>query len=150
MLWILISVGGSVVLTTSILVVVFATIRRRIDQEAQQLDDVVLDTGATKMTTRYDGFRSEQLVRGGLRRNHVRAVLTETHLHLIERPQHYGVFARADLPRFTVGVVGNDLHLRSTDPPEATGTIDYRIRVDDPMRWVEALRAAGARSEQLG
>lgn len=150
MLWILIAVVGSIVLTTAILVVVFVGIRRGIDRDAQRLDGVVLDSGVTKMTTRFDGFRSEQLVRGGLRRNHVRAVLTETHLHLVERPQRYGIFRRADLPRFTVGIVEDRLHLRSTDPPEATGTIGYQIDVDDPARWVDALVAAGARPEHGG
>lgn len=121
--------------------------RRRRATQPDRADD---DSGITKMTTRFDHFRSERLVRGGVRRNHVRAVLTETHLHLLERPQRYGVFSRADLPRFTVGLVGTRLHLRSVDPPDATGTIDYQVDVDDPARWVGALVAAGARPERLG
>ena len=145
MLWVLLGVGGPVVLTVVILFVVFAAIRRRIDADANRLDDIVLDSGVTKMTTRFKGFRTEGLVRGGMRRNHVRAVLTASHLHLVERPQVYGIFEHGDLSRFTVGIVGEHLHLWSADPPRAVGEVDYRIAVSDPARWVEALVAAGAR-----
>lgn len=148
MIWVLLGVSVPVVLTAAILFVVFAAIRRRIDADADRLVDVVLDSGVTKMTTRFDGFRTEGLVRGGMRRNHVRAVLTASHLHLLERPQRYGVFEHGDLSRFTVGIVGDDLHLQSTDPPRAVGAIDYRISVSDPARWVEALVAAGARRDR--
>lgn len=145
MLWLLLGVVGSLVVTAAILFVVFAAIRRRIDALANRLDDVTLDSGVTKMTTRFVGFRAEGLVRGGLRRNHVRAVLTSSHLHLVEQPQVYGVFEHGELSRFTVGIVGKDLHLRTADPPRAVGEVDYRIAVSDPERWVEALVAVGAR-----
>ena len=146
-LWVVLGVVGPLALTAAILFVVFAAIRRGIDADASALGGVVLDSGITKMTTRFTGFRSEALVRGGMRRNHVRAVLTSSHLHLVERPQRYGIFERAELSRFTVGVAGDDLHLRSTDPPRAVGEVDYRIAVGDPERWVAALVAAGARRD---
>jgi hypothetical protein len=137
-------VAAWIVLPVAILAVVVAVIRRRIDAAAARLGTAELDSGTTKMATRFEGFRSEHLTRGGYRRNPVRAVLTATHLHLVEVPQHYGVFARSDLSRFTVGMQDGQLWLRSTDPPEATGTIDYRIDVEDPARWVRALIDAGA------
>ncbi len=145
MVIVLIGIIGSLALTATILAVVFTAIRRGIDREVAQLDHVIIDSGPTTMTTRFHQFRSETLHRGGLRRNNVRVVLTATHLHLVERPQRYGVFERSDLPAFTVGVESGALSLRSTNPPRATGTIDYRIEVDDPARWVEALVSAGAR-----
>jgi hypothetical protein len=142
---VLVVVAAYVVLMVGIFVVVFGLIRRRIGVTAGRLGVAELDSGTTKMVTRFDDFRSERLVRGGYRRNPVRAVLTATHLHLIEVPQRYGIFERSDLARFTVGIQDGQLWLRSTDPPDATGTIDYRIEVDDPERWVHALLAAGAR-----
>ena len=145
MVVILLGVIGSLVLTAAILVIVFAAIRRGIDREVAQLDQVIIDSGATKMTTRFHGFRSGSLQRGGLRRNHVRAVLTATHLHLVERPQRYGVFEHAELPLFTVGVEQGAVSLHSAHPPRASGTVDYRIEVNDPERWVAALVSAGAR-----
>lgn len=137
-------VAAYIVLMVGIFVIVFGLIRRRIGVAASRLGVAELDSGTTKMVTRFEAFRSERLVRGGYRRNPVRAVLTATHLHLIEVPQRYGIFERSDLARFTVGTQDGKLWLRSTDPPEATGTIDYRIDVDDPERWVRALLAAGA------
>lgn len=142
---VLVVVAACVVLPVAILVVVFAMIRRRIGAAVARLGVAELDSGTTTMATRFEGFRSERLTRGGYRRNPARAVLTATHLHLVEVPQHYGVFERSDLTRFTVGIQDGQLWLRSTDPPDATGTIDYRIKVDDPERWVHALVNAGAR-----
>ncbi len=138
------AVGGFIGLMVVIFLTVFGAIRRQIAAEAAGLKDKELDSGMTKMTTRYGSFRSEQMMRGGLRRNYVQAVLTATHLHLIERPQRYGIFKRADLAKFSVGTLDGILHLRSTEPPDATGTIDYRIDVADPERWVNALSDAGA------
>lgn len=147
MWWVILGAAGPLVLTAAILFVVFAAIRRRIDRAASEIGGALLDSGVTKMTTRFHGFRTEDIARRGLRRNHVRAVLTSSHLHLVERPQVYGIFERDELSRFTVGVVGDSLHLVSNDPPRAVGTVDYRIAVSDPGRWVEALVAAGARRQ---
>jgi hypothetical protein len=52
---------------------------------------------------------------------------------------------RADLPRYTVGVDGGQLVIHTDDPPNATGTIDYRVTLADPQPWVKALTEAGAR-----
>lgn len=136
--------------TAVALFVAFGMIRRSIDIEAASLDQVELDSGRVTMTVRFEDFRSDRLVRSGLRRNPARAVLTSTHLRLIERPQHYGIFERADLPRFTVATVDGALRLRSTDPPHAVGTITYRLPVGDPDEWVGALVRAGARPEPAG
>jgi hypothetical protein len=138
-------VVGSVAFVAAVLAVVVALIRRRLAEQAASLDDVMLDSGYVKMATRFDGFRSPTLIRSGYRRNPARVVLTRTHLHLLEQPQVYGVFALEDLSHFTAATQEGALHLRSTEPPGATGTVDYRIPVSDPDRWVEALIAAGAR-----
>lgn len=138
------AVVGSLGGTAAILVGVFAAIRRGIDRDAAVLQGIELDSGTTKIVTRFDQFRSERLIRGGYRRNYGRAVLTSTHLHIIERPQRYGIFERADLARFSVGSVDGSLVLCSTDPPEATGTITYEIPLSDPTPWIAALRRAGA------
>jgi hypothetical protein len=137
-------VVGCVALVAAILAVVFGVIRRRLAAEAARLTDVVLDSGMVTMTTRFNGFRSERLIRSGYRRNPTQAVLTRSHFHLLERPQVYGVFTHEELGRFSVGVTSGSLHLRSSDPPRAQGTIDYRIPVRDPDEWVSALLAAGA------
>ncbi len=146
MLWILGSVAGALVLTFLILFVVFSALRGQISAEAARLANKELDSGLVKMTTRYDQFRTGRLYRGGgLRMNYTQVVLTKTHLHLIERPQWYGVFPRAELAKFTVGILDGKLHLHSKSPPNATGGIDYRIPVADPEHWVKALAAAGAK-----
>lgn len=145
MLWVLVSVAGALALTALILFVVFSALRGQISAEAARLANKELDSGLVKMTTRYDQFRTGRLYRGGLRMNYTQVVLTKTHLHLIERPQWYGVFPRAELSKFTVGIVDGKLHLHSQSPPNATGGIDYRIPVADPERWVKALAAAGAK-----
>ena len=46
----------------------------------------------------------------------------------------------------TVGILDRKLHLRSDDPPGATGSIDFRVALPDPEGWVAALRAAGTRA----
>ncbi len=135
---------GICVLVAAILFVTFAVIGRRIDAAAAALPGVELDSGRVRLTTRFDGFRSQQLRRGGIRTAPARVVLTSTHLHVVERPQRYGRFARADLGRFGVRADGRAVVLRSTDPPGASGTIEYRFPADDAARWVAALTAAGA------
>jgi hypothetical protein len=138
-------VGGIIGFVLVMLMGIFGALRRQISAAAAALTDKELDSGVTKMTTRYKQFKSADLMRGGLRRNYVQAVLTKTHLHLIERPQRYGIFKREDLGNFTVGTIDGMLHLHSKTPPDATGGIDYRIDVAEPERWVKALVAAGAK-----
>lgn len=140
------AIAGSIAFTVLVIVLVFTLIRRSITREANALADVELDSGPVKLTTRYQRFKTSRMYRGGgIRMTPAHLVLTKTHLHILERPQLYGIIARADLARFTVGTLDNRLHLRSEDPPNASGTIDYRVPVADPDRWVAALSAIGAR-----
>ncbi|NUP10701.1 MAG: hypothetical protein HOW73_32050 [Polyangiaceae bacterium] len=145
-LWLGLAIAGPVVLTLVILTVVFAAIRRSIAREAATLEGVVRDSGPIKVTTRFRRFRSARVYRGGgIRVTPAQLVLTATHLHVLERPQLYGRFKREDLARFTVGVLDGRLHLFSKDPPDASGEIDYRFRVDDPETWAGVLADAGAK-----
>ena len=140
--WALVVIGPAVA-TAVILVVVFGRVRRSI--ASASFDEVELDSGLVTMTSRFVGFRSARLIRSGFRRAPARAVLTASHLHLVERPQRYGVFERRDLVRFTVGESVGGLQLRSEDPSGATGAVEYVVPVADPTRWIEALVHAGAR-----
>lgn len=141
---------GPLVLVPVVLMIVFAQIRRVIDRDAAALagEGIELDSGRVTVTTRYRRFRTSKLYRGGgIRRTPARLVLTRHRLHILERPQRYGIIDRAELHRFTVGVLFGALHLSSSDPPGASGSIDYRVRVPDVGAWVAALAAAGARRE---
>jgi hypothetical protein len=135
------------IIVALVLVLVFGAVRRAIDRAAEALasEGIELDSGPVTLTTRMQSFRSPELYGGGLRRTPARLVLTTQRLHLLQRPQRYGILERADLGRFTVGILDGKLHLHSTEPPNATGSIDYRAQVDNPDAWVTALTAAGAR-----
>jgi hypothetical protein len=139
--------GGPLLLVTIVLSVVFWAVRRALERAIDEIsgEGIELDSGVVKLTTRYDSFSSARVSASkmvGLGR--ARLVLTKQRFHVIKRPQRYGIFARAALPRLTVGVLDGRLHIRSEDPPEATGIFDYRAQVADPQAWVEALAAAGA------
>jgi len=148
MLWMMVAtILGSIALTFSTLAIVFHLIRTSIAREAASLTGVERDSGPIKVMARYRRFRAPGMSYGGaIKGAPGQLVLTATHLYVLQRPQRYGRFARADLPRFTAGVIDGDrLQLRSEDPPGASGTVDYRMRVADPAGWVTALVAAGAK-----
>lgn len=141
------SIVGPLVLVTAVLVIVFAAIRKAIDRAADALapEGIELDSGRITVTTRLRNYRGPGIYSGGgIRRNPARAVLTKERLYILQRPQRFGVIDRADLAKFTVGTLDGKLHLRSEQPPGATGTIDFRIPVRDPETWVAALAGAGA------
>ncbi len=140
----LLAVGA---LVFGILWLTFTLIGRSIAKEAAALRGVVRDSGPVKVITRYRQFRSAREYRGAAYKSAPgRVVLTDAELLILQRPQRYGKFRREDLHRFTVGVVDAVyLQLRSEDPPEASGTIEYRMRLEAPQRWVAALVEAGAR-----
>lgn len=147
-MWIvLVSMVVPLVLVTITLVIVFAAIRKAIDRAAEGLapEGIELDSGRVTATTRMRDFRAPNIYSGGIRRNPARVVLTKQRLHILQRPQRYGIINRADLARFTVGILDRKLHLHTTDPPGASGSIDYRIAMPDPDLWVRALAEAGAR-----
>ncbi len=140
------SITGSLVIVGVVLVIVFSAVRRAIDRAAERVavEGVELDSGPVTVTVRMRDFRAPGIRSGGLRRVPGRVVLTKRRLHILGRPQRYGIFDRADLDKLAVGILDGRLHLYATDPPGATGSIDYRVRVDNPERWVAAIVAAVA------
>jgi hypothetical protein len=142
------TVGGSLVLVIIVLVAVFAAVRRSIDRAADALkpEGIELDSGRVTLTTRLRDFRAPGIRSGrAIRRTPGRLVLTKQRLYLLCRPQRYGIIDRRELARFTVGIHDGCLHLTTNDPPDASGSIDYRLAVANPGTWVAALQAAGAR-----
>ena len=56
---------------------------------------------------------------------------------------------RAELSRYAVGVASNGrLQLRTDNPFNATGSVDYQIAVPDAQLWIRSLEAAGARTAE--
>ncbi|MBA3391673.1 MAG: hypothetical protein H0T89_03465 [Deltaproteobacteria bacterium] len=152
MLVLVLSIIGPLVVVAVVLVIVFGAVRRAIDRAAESVavEGVELDSGPVTVTVRMRDFRAPGIRSGGIRRVPGRIVLTRRRLHILGRPQRYGIFDRADLDRLTVGIFDGRLHLYSTDPPGATGSIDYRVPIKDPERWVAALTAAGALGARTG
>ena len=148
-MWLLVlTIVGTFAMVALVLVLVFAGITQAIDRAAEALasEGVELDSGRVTVTTRMRDFRGAGFYAGGgIRRNPGRVVLTKQRLCIVQRPQRYGIIDRAALASFTVGTLDGKLHLQASDPPGATGSVDYRITVRDPDAWVAALTAAGAR-----
>jgi hypothetical protein len=141
-------VGGPLVLVGAVLTLVFSLIRRAIAQAAAALADegVELDSGPLAVSTRYRNFRTQGFsASAAVNLGPGRLVLTKKRLHIIKRPQRYGIIERAWLPQFSVDVDGGRLRIRSEDPPEASGSVEYHAPVSDPEAWVKALRDAGAK-----
>lgn len=141
-----VSFAAPIAILVVIFLLVFGAVRKAIDRAAEEIaaEGVELDSGQVTLTTRMTNFRAPGLISGGIRRNPARVVLTKQRLHLIQRPQRYGILERTDLKQFTVGTIDGKLHLHTDTPPGATGSVDYRVHVDNPARWVDALAAAGA------
>lgn len=141
---------GIPLLVVALLGLVFFLIGQALDRARAGLEaeGVVMASKRVRITTRYQNFRAPSLLAaGGIRMNPGYLVLTRERLVVLQRPQRYGIFARADLGRFRVGVAENGtLQLHSDEPPGATGSVDYRVPVGDAAAWVKALTAAGARA----
>ena len=148
MWWLPLVIAGPLVLVVILLVIVFAAVRKAIDRAAETLssEGIELDSGQVTLTTRFKSFSAPGIMRyGGIKRVPARLVLTKQRLHIVQRPQRYGIFERSTLDQFTVGTLDGKLHLHSSTPPGASGAIDYRVAVPDTERWVTALAAAGAK-----
>ncbi len=153
MLLLVLASTGSLAVVGVVLAIVFGAVRRAIDRAAERLaaEGVELDSGPVTVTVRMRDFRTPDSYRsGGIRRAPGRLVLTKRRLHILGRPQRYGIFDRAGLDQLTVGILDGRLHLYAIDPPGATGSIDYRVRIKDPERWVASLTAAGALRSSAG
>jgi hypothetical protein len=144
---------GIPVLVLTILAVVFVLVRRSVSRRVAETreqaarEGVVLDAGPVWMTVRYNGFRSSNIAVGtGIFKTRVTALLTKERLHFLPGSRRYFSVVRADLGRFEVGLADDGaLHLRTSDPPNASGSLDYRLAVPDADKWVGALTEAGAR-----
>jgi len=120
-----------------------ATARMRAELEREGL---VLDTGPTWITIRMSNFRGHgRSVGSGIEKTRASLILSKERLVLVPSRWQFFRVNRADLPRYTVGVDGGQLVIHTDDPPNATGTIDYRVTLADPEPWVKALTEAGAR-----
>jgi len=148
MWWLPLAIAGPFLIVVVVLVVVFGAIRKALDRAAEALapEGVELDSGRVTVTTRYKSFRAPGITHyGGIKRVPARLVLTKQRLHILMRPQRYGIFERSTLDKFTVGTLDGKLHLHSSEPPGASGSVDYRVAVPDVDSWVTALAAAGAK-----
>lgn len=139
---------GPLTLVATVLTIVFSLVRRAVDRAAAALanEGVVLDSGPLTLTTRYRSFRSAAIYSSSsIQRVPGRIVLTNQRLHLLRRPQRYGVFERSELPKLSVDVFEGMLRIHSDDPPNASGHVDFRAPVTDPQAWLKALVEAGAK-----
>jgi hypothetical protein len=138
---------GVFALVALMLVVVFAGIKKAIARAAEALapEGIELDSGPVTVATRFKGFRAPGIYSNAYRRNPARIILTKQRLHIVQRPQRYGIIDRDKLSHFTVTTEGDVLKLASSDPPGASGTVSYSVRIPELDRWVSALVAAGAR-----
>jgi hypothetical protein len=146
---------GIPLLVATILAVVFRSVARATARERAALDreGVILDSGPLWITVRYTNFRAPGIYRGAaVSKTRGSFVLTRERLVLTPGFRRVRLrVSRSDLVRFTVGIgEGGVLRLHSDDPPGASGSIDYRVPVDDATSWVKALADAGARSSKAG
>jgi hypothetical protein len=140
---------GIPLFVAAILLLVFGTIRRTIARQRAALEHegIVLDSGIVWVTIRYSGFRAQGFARGvGLDKTRGSLILSRQRLVLVPSRWQFHSIDRSDFRRFTVGIAEDGtLHLHSDDPPNATGSIDFRVPVTDAGEWVRTLTAAGAR-----
>ena len=141
--------GGIPALVGTILIVVFSAVGRakaRLRAELER-EGIVLDSGTRWVTIRFSRFRAPGYYRGaGLLKLRASLVLTQARFVLFPGFRSFYRVARADLGRYAVGMAEDGaLELHSDDPPGATGSIDFRVNVDEPNAWVAALSSAGAR-----
>jgi hypothetical protein len=109
-------------------------------------EGIVLDSGPRWITLRLHGYRAPGIAASAaIEKVRATLILTERSLALIPGLRALSTIARTDLARFTVRRADDGaLHLSSSEPPNASGTIDIRIPGDDVDRWLAALVEAGA------
>jgi hypothetical protein len=143
---------GIPVFVTAILFVVFRAVQKAIARQRAELEreGIERDSGLLWITARFTNFRGPGFYAGrSVGKARGRLVLTRERLVVLTGagPRRYGAFSRADLGQFVVSTAEDGaLHIHSDSPPGATGSLDYRVPVSDPVNWVTALTAAGAKS----
>ncbi len=121
-----------------------AAVRQRAELEGE---GVVLDSGRVPVVLHFRGFRAQGMYVGvGANRGTMQMVLTKRRLVFVPSRRSFLRIDRADLNRYAASVEDGALRLHSEDPPNASGSIDFRISVSDPAAWLRALTEAGAKS----
>ncbi|HEY2367160.1 MAG TPA: hypothetical protein VGH87_12280 [Polyangiaceae bacterium] len=128
---------------------VFSAIRKATARTRAELEreGIVLDTGPTWITIRLSNFRGQgRAVGTGYEKTRASLILSKERLVVVPSRWRFFRVNRADLGRYTVGTDGAALVIHTDDPPNATGTIEYRVTPADAQAWVKALVDAGARA----
>ncbi len=149
-LWIVLSsVAGGLVLAGVFVFLLLGWIRSITERQREALanEGIVLDSGSVWMTIQYRGFSAPRFARGvGFDKRKGALVLTEKRLSILPRRWDHQQIANGDLGRFTVGADGDGrLHLRSDNPPNARGIIEFHVPVGDVNGWIRALTDRGVR-----
>ncbi len=139
---------GTPIFLTTILFLVFRTVKKTADKEKEALvqEDILLDSGMRWIAVRFRNFRAPGFYRGvGFTRAWSSVLLTREQL-VFTSGLRAGFFRykRSDLGRFKAMVSPQSiLSIWSDDPPGASGLIDFRFKVSDAASWVKALKDAG-------
>ncbi len=149
--WIVVSsVVGGVVLVGGFVYLLLRAILAIAQKQRDVLanEGIVLDSGSVWMTIQYRGFSAPRFARGiGFDKRKGAFILTKNRFSVVPRRWQHEQIARSDLGRFTVGTDAEGrLLVRSDNPPNASGLIEFHVPVGDPNAWISALTAAGARS----
>ena len=131
-----------------IFALVFSSIRKATARMRAELasEGIVLDTGPQWITLRLTNFRAPGLAVGvSVNKSRASLVLTQRRFVMLPSRRAFCRVDRKDLARYTVGLDGGALVIHSDDPPNASGSIDYRVTFPEAQAWVNALTDAGAR-----
>ncbi|HEY4220451.1 MAG TPA: hypothetical protein VGO62_03895 [Myxococcota bacterium] len=141
---------GIPVLVLGILAIVFSQVKKAAARARQALEHegILLDSGKRWVTLHLRGYRAPGIAVGaGLQKLRCAVILTKKTLALIPGYRAFTRIHTNELSHYTVGVADDGaLRIHSDDPPRASGSIDYRVPVDDASAWVRALVDMGAKS----
>lgn len=140
---------GALLLIAIILGAVFGVLRyvflKRWAREREELagEGVVLDSGLRNTTIRFKGYREPGFYSAlGIRAGKISLLLTRETLAIFGFRSKR--IPRGELHRYSVACADGRLILSSDNPVGATGHIEFRVSLDNPQEWADALRAAGA------
>ena len=107
-------------------------------QLLEQTDGVVRRSGRLTTTVHLTGYRSTEMTSSMISRRKAELILTKRGLVLVTP---YAI-RLGDAPFSALSVKVNKagvLHLKTSQPPEASGTVEVWIKVNAPLEWVDAL-----------
>jgi len=142
-------VFGILAFVAALLVFIFRGVRAAAARQRAELDAerVVLDSGRVPMTARFNGFRTQGMAMGvGVMKGMTTLVLTQRRLVFVPSRRQFLRIDRQDLDRYTASIDGGALRLHSDNPPNASGTVEFRVSVSDAPAWLRALGEAGAKT----